>query len=281
MIALLARIPLPVLYPVASLLAWLLDHVFKYRRRVVDDNLRTAFPHAEPATLRSIRSRFYSNLADTFVETLKALHMSSEDLTARVRIENAELLKPYVDAGTPIMLISAHLANWEWAFLRCGLELSYPLECIYRPQRSEFVDRQVRRVRTRFGAGVISYLDAFRHIMAHLKTPRATSFVVDQRPSDQEERHWTSFLEQDTPFYAGWAKLAQLTRYPVFYADLKRTARGHYSVTFVLLTEAAQHANADQLVEQFVRLLETSIKAAPADWLWSHRRWRDRKPIYA
>jgi lauroyl/myristoyl acyltransferase len=36
----------------------------------------------------------------------------------------------------------------------------------------------------------------------------------------------------------------------------------------------------DPLIASFAEALERSIVAQPANWLWSHRRWRGEKPIY-
>ena len=35
-----------------------------------------------------------------------------------------------------------------------------------------------------------------------------------------------------------------------------------------------------RIVETYARLLEAEIRESPADWLWIHRKWKYRKPLY-
>ena len=95
------------------------------------------------------------------------------------------------------------------------------------------------------------------------------------------DAHWVRFLGQDTDFHLGFERVARLWRYPVVMAGRRRTARGRYEVRFEILAEPPYHtAPAGALVERYAAALERSIRAHPADWLWSHRRWRSVKPFY-
>jgi KDO2-lipid IV(A) lauroyltransferase len=73
---LITLLPLRVLYLFSDLFYLVLYYLAGYRRKVVATNLRKAFPDKSEAERKKIERRFYRHLADLFVETLKATHLS-------------------------------------------------------------------------------------------------------------------------------------------------------------------------------------------------------------
>jgi lauroyl/myristoyl acyltransferase len=37
---------------------------------------------------------------------------------------------------------------------------------------------------------------------------------------------------------------------------------------------------ANTMTERYARACESDVLKSPADWLWSYRRWRLKKPLY-
>jgi len=60
----------------------------------------------------------------------------------------------------------------------------------------------------------------------------------------------------------------------VLFARMARISRGHYEVVFEPLAAAGERATAADITERYARAVERQVRAAPADWLWSHRRWK-------
>jgi KDO2-lipid IV(A) lauroyltransferase len=87
-----------------------------------------------------------------------------------------------------------------------------------------------------------------------------------------------NFLNQDTPVFLGVEKMAKKFNYPVVYGDMYRKTRGNYVVNFKMLTENPQDMLDFEITEMHMNWLEESIKKNPQDWLWSHRRWKHKKP---
>lgn len=65
-------------------------------------------------------------------------------------------------------------------------------------------------------------------------------------------------------------------QYPVLFFNTRRVKRGHYEVTIELLTEPPYTKGDTQVVEKYARKLEEAILENPANWLWSHDRWKTR-----
>lgn len=280
-LSLLARIPLRGLYVLSSVFAFLLQNVVRYRARRVAENLRCAFPEKTESERKSIARAFYRNLLDLLLETVKASRMDETEFRERITLTNGELLDEYNAQAQPIIIVGSHQANWEWLFLACSLRFPFPLDAIYRPLHSAAFEDFVHTIRTRFGARLILDRVAFKTVMANLKEIRAVGLVADQRPGRKEQRHWTRFLNQDTAFHTGWARLAQFTKYPVLFARCERVARGRYELTFFPLGEPPYGSNVGPLIDAYADMLETAIVENPSSWLWTHNRWREKKPLYS
>ena len=104
--------------------------------------------------------------------------------------------------------------------------------------------------------------------------------VADQEPTTSEHKYWTRFLNRDTAFFMGAEEIARVTRYPVFFITMRRSARGFYAMEFVPLATAAENLPAGTLTERYARLVEQQIRAAPPDWPWSHKRWKLKRSLY-
>jgi KDO2-lipid IV(A) lauroyltransferase len=64
---------------------------------------------------------------------------------------------------------------------------------------------------------------------------------------------------------------------PVLYYEVIKVKRGYYEVKLELITEKPNETNTGEIIEKYIQLLEKTIKQAPQYWLWSHRRWKNRK----
>ena len=105
----------------------------------------------------------------------------------------------------------------------------------------------------------------------------ATTFIADQTPPP-ENAYWTTFLNQETPIFSGTEVIATKLNYPVIYVSLNRFKRGHYKMTLNLLCENPKDTQKGEISELHTKRLEQDIKRQPEIWLWSHKRWKHKRP---
>jgi Kdo2-lipid IVA lauroyltransferase/acyltransferase len=277
---LISRVPLAVLYGVAEVLGWLAFHVYPYRERVVRENLVKAFPQFDEAQLRAVIRRYYLGFAQMLVEIIKSVSMPADELRRRVRIVNLEAPRALLAQGQPVLLVAAHQCNWEWMLLALSLELGYPLDAAYKPLVDNWAEREMKKVRTRFGSRLVPAKELLPDILKRRGLVRAVAMVADQEPTTSEHKYWTHFLGRDTAFYMGFEEIARVTRFPVFFIAMRRRARGCYEMQFQPLTARGQRLPPGALTEAYARLVETQIRAAPPDWPWSHKRWKLKRSLY-
>jgi Kdo2-lipid IVA lauroyltransferase/acyltransferase len=287
---LFAQLPMPALHACATGLAWLLSSVIRYRRRVIDTNLLKSFPEKTDAERKRIAWRFYRNLADVLVETIKLLAITPIELSQRVQVTGGEPLLAYMREGKTVLAMGSHMVNWEWILPSAIFSLgSTRIDGVYRPLEGAFGEALIKFLRTRFGGHLVRMQDVGRDVVRLRAIPRALSMVADQTPPGGEIQFYTRFLNQDTPFFVGPDKLASSFRMPVFFLSQTRTKRGHYRYDLQLhydgttqLPVPPKHATDDPtlhpITAAYAQFLEAEIRRSPADYLWSHRRWKNSRP---
>jgi len=275
----LSRAPLPVLYALTASLDPVLFHALRFRREVVDENLRASFPELDDAARTRIEREFYRGYSDVLAEMIKSLTITPDELLTHIHFQGDELLRSYLDAGRPVLALGAHHANIEWALLACCAHFSYPVEVIYRPTSNSALEEIVRDGRSRFNPVLIPDRGVVRELMARRNTPRIITLVADQSPNVGDDRYWTRFLNQDTAFFRAPEIIARFGNYPAVFLGVRRTARGRYDVTVSKLAEPPFTAD-NSLLEAYIRAVETQVRADPANWLWLHRRWKHKRPLY-
>jgi KDO2-lipid IV(A) lauroyltransferase len=279
-VRLVTRIPFNVLYGLASVIGWLTFHVFPHREKVVRESLSKAFPEYDERQLREVIRRYYYGFAQVLVEVVKSASLPADEILRRVRMVNLPALQGLLDSGQSVLLVAAHQCNWEWMLLALGVGLGHPVDAAYKPLVDNWAEREMKKLRTRFGSRLVPAKDLLPDIIKRRDTVRAVAMVADQEPRTSEHKHWTRFLNRDTAFYMGPEEIARVTRFPVFFVGMRRTGRGYYEMEFVPLADTGQRLPAGDLTERYARLVEAQIHASPPDWPWSHKRWKLKKSVY-
>lgn len=273
----IALLPFPLLYGVSDGLYLLLYKLIGYRTKVVRENLRKSFPEKSVAELRSIERSFYRWFCDLVVETLKTLTITPAQVKERVAVEGEEVLKKYFDAGRSVILVMGHWGNWELGGARFSQLGVHQLYVIYHPLQNARFDKLVEHMRTRLGNRLYAMNDTLKGMLRDRGQVTATAFIADQTPPP-ERAYWTSFLHQDTPVFFGTEKIAAKLGYPVIYTGIARVRRGYYLMRFEELVPAPKGLPEGAISELHTRRLERDIQRQPAFWLWTHRRWKHRRP---
>jgi KDO2-lipid IV(A) lauroyltransferase len=116
--------------------------------------------------------------------------------------------------------------------------------------------------------------------LARRRDAACIGLIADQAPTTSPDKHWTTFLGQDTAFYMGPELLGRALRGQAFLARMRRLGRGRYGLEFVPLNAPGERLPPGELTERYARALEDWIRDDPAGWWWSHKRWKLRRSVY-
>ena len=276
---LIGRLPLPLLYGLASFFAFLFYFLIPYRKKVIQENIKKSFPSLSDKESGKLTYRFYGYLTDQLVEFFKGVSITKDDMLERFEIKNEDVVSDFIKKGIPVILVAGHQGNWEWAIHRLALSKN-PHDVIYQKLNNPTFNEFTKQVRSRFGHVVL--LEKRESVLLtreRKNIPRVICLAADQAPQKPESAYWTNFLNQDTAFFTGMERFARDYKYPVVFAELIRKKRGKYTMTYELLANVPFDELAPgEIIERFARRLEKSIVAYPEQYLWSHRRWKHTKP---
>lgn len=269
--------PYPILYFHSNLLFFLLYYIFKYRRKVVYENIRLSFPDKSEIEINKIVRNFYLHLSDITLESVKSMSMSEKSLNKRYVIKNAELAQKYYDDGKSIICLTSHYGNWEYGILASNNAISHQAAALYLPLTNKYSENYGLKRRCRFGMKLVAVQETKSIFTVSPGKPLAIIMAADQSPSNLEKAIWVNFLHRDTPCLHGPEAYAHKTGLPVLYLKISKIKRGFYSLEFETLVDDPANCKPGEITGLYFTRLEKDIIAKPEYWLWSHRRWKYNK----
>ncbi|MCO6497523.1 MAG: lysophospholipid acyltransferase family protein [Chitinophagaceae bacterium] len=270
---LISLLPFWIIYGLSDFVAFVLQYIVGYRKKVLMKNFSIAFPEKTEKEKKALMRRFYRNFTDTFLEAIKMFSMSEKTLRKRVRFDPTIFDQLYKE-GKSCQIHLGHNFNWEWANLRVGGQLQQPFLGVYMPISNKIFDRLFKKLRQKSGTHLLSAKNMKNDMMPFRHQTYALVLVADQNPRKPAEAHWVKFFGRWTPFVPGPEKYARYNNMPVVFMRILRPKRGHYIIESKLATEHPTEMKEKELTLRYVRYLEEVIREHPEVYLWSHNRWR-------
>jgi len=268
-------LPFCFLYAFSDFLYVILYYAVKYRKKVVYENIKNAFPEKNSKEIKKIAKKYFHNLCDIIVEVIKIRHITIKQLLKHVEFKNYQIIDELIGSGKSIIVATGHCGNWEWMSIKMAYIAKIKGFAIAKPLSDKNYDNYLNKLRTKFSTeSVIKYKETYRKLIKNKDIQTINGFVVDQTPAKGEITFWTNFLNQDTPVYLGTEKIAKSLGMAVVFIYVKRIKRGYYEAEIIKITDDARFTSEHEITEKHVHLLEQFINKYPDNWLWSHRRWK-------
>ncbi len=271
----ISLLPKGVLYVISDILAFCLRKVFKYRRKLVETNLSISFPEKDQSWIREHTRLFYRNLADVIVESIQAFTMNEKQGDNRIKILNPEVLQASFDKGKSVIITGGHYVSWESTTFIAN-RIPHDLYALYKPLKNKFMEGKVKNSREALGTHMIA-MTKYRHYMEETGVkPRAYVFGIDQSPR-KNRGLWMDFLNRDSLVFTGPERLSKEFDLDIVAGRIERVRRGEYEVTFKLLFDKPKATQENEITITTNKDLEQQILQNPANWLWSHNRWKQSR----
>jgi len=270
----LSFLPLGALYGFSDFLNLVLYKAFKYRQKVVRDNLINSFPGKSTAEIEEIERKFYHHFCDLIVESIKLFSISEKELKKRATVLNPDVLNALFDQGKSTIISAGHYNNWEMGSAILSRFIKHHVVGIYAPMSNPFFNDKFLKSRGRFGLEMLNknaVKEGFEK-NKHLQT--TTLFATDQSPTHSKIVHWTTFLNQPTAVLLGSERFAREYDFPVIYSYISKPKRGYYEIELKVMEPNPVSTKVGEITENHTRWLEKQIEAAPEFWLWTHKRWK-------
>ncbi len=270
---LLSLIPWSIMFLIADAFYVLVYYVFGYRKTIVMKNLEIAFPEKTYSERVRIAKDFYHNFIDMIFETIKMFSISNKELQKRFS-SNFELLNNHYESGQNIQLQCGHFFNWEIVNLNISIISKYPFIGVYQPLSNKIMDRIMLKMRQKNGTILIPASDFKNNFHDYVEDRYAMGLAADQNPPSEYKAHWVNFFGRLTPFVVGPEKGAKEKNTAVYFAHFYKEKRGYYRVDLEIITTAPNDFANGKLTQIFAEYVERAVRKKPANYLWSHRRWK-------
>jgi KDO2-lipid IV(A) lauroyltransferase len=236
-------------------------------------NLNIAFSEKTEAEKIRIAKDFYHQFVDNFLETIKMLSISKNELNKRFQ-GNYEVVNDLFASGQNVQLHGGHFFNWEYLNIASAANLKYPFIGIYMPLSNKLFDKLIHHLRGRFGTIQIA-ANQFRTTFHQYANDRyVLALGADQNPGNPRGAYWLSFFGQMTPFVIGPERGATTQNTAIVFIHSYPVKRGFYKAELTLFTTDPRSLTKGEITKALRDFLETQIRLRPANYLWSHRRWK-------
>ena len=261
-----------------GVLAWLFADVLRIRGKVVDENLRHAFPEQSEAERRRLARRMWEHLFLLVLEVAHAprkIHETNWRRYVRLKGE-ARLIRLMID-DRPTIVLSGHFGNFEVGGYVLGV-LGFPTFTVARKLDNPYLDRFVNRFRGATGQYVIPKKGGYDKILEVMAANGTMMFLADQYGG--EKGCWVDFFGRPASAYKAIALLALDQNTPVVVAGARRLGRPLElelaATAFADPCESGQEVESIRdLTQWYTSQLEVIIRQAPEQYWWVHRRWKD------
>ena len=287
----MSKLPLKFHYFMGDIFAWLARSVFRYRYDVVMVNLSRSFPDMKYGALKLLAKDFYRHFGEIVAETIwfsgsnyRRLHDSGI-----VTVTNPEDFNELFLSTPSMTVLSTHCGNWELLGGFLGYRTSTgekvaleeeQIRVVYKKLTSPVADEVFKRNRAsaleRIGTSCeIESMNILRHAVANRDKRLVYIYPTDQAPYWKAAKHpMGEFMHQQTNAMLGSVGLACRLSHSVMYLKMKRVGRGHYEMTLIPIYRNASDTPSEELMRKYYDLLEDEINETPANWLWTHKRWK-------
>lgn len=251
-------------------------HVVGYRRKVVQKNLKLVFPEKEASDIRRIEKAFFKHMCDMFLEMVKTMNLSKEDVREKYKILNIEVLRE-LEKERSILIVCSHFANWEWN-VSINNYVDAKGYAVYQKIGNIYFDNFIKRVRARWNTTLITQQQTVPTVVRNKRDGIIGIFgmVSDQSPQAHRAQYWTEFMGIKVPIFNGAEIMARKLGLAVVFLKVSKVKRGYYQAEFIPITENGKNTAENEITNTFLRLTEQQIREKPEHYLWTHKRWKHR-----
>lgn len=237
------------------------------RRRVVERNLRIVY--AGEKSISEIRLMAKATMRRAGGNLISAAHtasLSPAKLGKVLRLEHLELLEKPIKEGRGVILLLAHMGNWE---LLSRLVHLFPpgtkTGAFYRPLNNEFFNERVLARRQADGTRMFSKRDPFHQVTGFLRDGGIVGVLADQRVGNQGD--WVQFFgRRSLSSPLPWL-LARRAKCEILALSLITEEPGKWKAVLMPV-------EAPPTTQHCMSALETAMRASPIDVFWLQDRWR-------
>jgi Kdo2-lipid IVA lauroyltransferase/acyltransferase len=266
--------------PLGRAVGALLHLLASAQRRIVQRNLQFAFPEFSPYRVRQTTRGVFRNYGITLVEIFQMGFFSREDILRRVKLYGIERVLESVDLHKGVIVVSAHLGNWEIGMQALPCFFNRPLTAVAKKFKSGWIQNWLYRVRTRFGSQILYKKGVLAEMTRIVREGGVLTILVDMaRRKDGIDIEFFGKKATATPAAAMMALRIRCPVIPVFcLRELDGTIGIQVGGPIEMVRSRDLRRDLAVNTQRITDVVEGMVRQHPEQWHWLMRRWKEHYP---
>ena len=240
-------------------------------KKIIKDNLLKFDSSLTPEEISEISKEMWGNYGRILSEYPYISNFRKGDLDKYITVENLDKLEE-IKKSQPVVFVSAHFSNFElmaMAIEKAGVNLS----AIYRPLNNKMVNSIMEPLRKKYICKnqIKKGINGVRESLKFFKQGVSIAIMIDQRVSEGEKINFFNHPAHTTTIPAQFVKKFGCKIQPV---HIERYDKINFKITFDDQILIRENSDENSISLELNKWLEKKIRKNPAQWIWSHDRWK-------
>ena len=249
------------------------------QRRLVLRNLRFCYSEWQDDQIRKLARRVFENFGITFLEVCQSAFMSRDELSSRYRVKGGANLTNALKANKGILIITAHIGNWEVAQHYMN-NFEKPFSVVATRMKQAWANRLLNHLRSRFGNTVIDKKGGLQNIMQALRRGEIVALLIDQ--SRRKQGIEVSFFGREATATPAAALLAMRCKVTVLPGFCVRDPDGqltlHLRPPLEMIRTGDLQRDLQSNTQIMMNAVEEMVREYPDQWFWTLKPWKVAYP---
>jgi len=243
------------------------------RRTIVHINLELCFPEKHAAEREALARAFFRQFMQTVLDYGLLWWGSGRAIDARVTLEGEEHLRPHLEAGRPVILLTGHHVAVDFAGIAVNRR-HRKATSMFKRLRSPVLDWFVARGRTRQGGLMFERHDNLRPLVRLIRDGYMFYYMPDE-DLGPDKSVFAPFFGVPSATLTALAKLTRLCN-AVVVPFMAYHHEGHYTARLFPALENYPSGDDVQDAARMNQALEAMIRIDPSQYMWSLRLFQTR-----
>ena len=240
-------------------------------KEIIKDNLLKFDSSLTPEEISKISKEMWGNYGRILSEYPYISNFRKGDLDKYITVENLDKLEE-IKKNQPVIFVSAHFSNFElmaMAIEKAGVNLS----AIYRPLNNKMINSIMEPLRKKYICKnqIKKGINGVRESLKFFKQGVSIAIMIDQRVSEGEKINFFNHPAHTTTIPAQFVKKFGCKIQPV---HIERYDKINFKITFDDQILIRENSDENSISLELNKWLEKKIRKNPAQWIWSHDRWK-------
>jgi len=235
-------------------------------------NISLAFPQISETKMNDVIKNMWINYGKIFAEYPFIKNFRNSNKNNLISIENKNYLLDIQKAKEPVIFISGHFNNFELMAMtieKFGIDLA----AVYRPLNNKFLNPMMEKIRKKYicKKQVKKGISGTKELLRYFKNGSSIALMIDQRVSQGIKANFFGKDAFTTTIPAQFVKKFDAKIVPVY---IERTENDLFKIKIDEPIKFDKQETIPSITLSLNRILEKMILKNPAQWIWTHNRWK-------